>query len=201
MRVWLFGALAVLALFSQWTGSLPGFDSLTSCFAGFFLGCVTAFVSTRFAPRLGPLFAWGSFAALVAFIALKGPSKSADIAIYPLSAILILALASPVDGAVKALLRARVPVWLGTVSYSIYMSHAFVIALAEKVLRIGLHKPELSRVEAAIADVSIVAAVLALSAVVHRFVEKPFREAARNAQGSMGASRTLMPSTPSSSHR
>jgi peptidoglycan/LPS O-acetylase OafA/YrhL len=201
MRVWVFGALAVAALLSQGSQALPGFEHLTSCLAGFFLGCVTAFISETFSPRVGPRFAWLALVALVSFIALKEPSTSADIAIYPLSAVLILALASPVEGTVKALLRARLPLWLGTVSYSIYMSHAFVIALAEKVLRIGLGKTELPLWEAAIAHLLILAVVLAVSAYIHRFVEVPFRDAARNVHGSMGASRTLMSPAPSSFQR
>lgn len=51
-------------------------------------------------------------------------------------------------------------------SASLCTVHSFVLALAEKALRVGLHKTELSLGEASVVYVLLIAAVLALSAGV-----------------------------------
>ena len=87
------------------------------------------------------------------------------------------------------MLRAKVLIWLGSISYALYMSHTIVIWVANQVFRFVLKRPEimiegksypqLSTVETGVAIVIVMAAVLVLSQIVYVVVEKPMREKSR----------------------
>jgi peptidoglycan/LPS O-acetylase OafA/YrhL len=99
---------------------------LVRCIAGFFIGCLTAvlfeFTNYRFARR-PPLIA---ASAILLFLIVK-VNPAFDPVIYLLSALLILAIVLTDGG--KLILQARWLVWLGTISYSLYMSHWLIIWL------------------------------------------------------------------------
>ncbi len=94
--------------------------------AGFFLGClVSALVQARriSLPSAAP---WLAFAALLAFLQFNHQVRN-DVAIFPLSALLILGIVCGRPGSFQRILRWRPLQWLGELSYAIYMIHAFVL--------------------------------------------------------------------------
>ncbi len=108
-----------------------------------------------------------------------------DIAVYAASALLIVVAQQPSD--FRRLLNRAPLVWLGQVSYSLYLVHAPVLA-ATVIL---LHE------ELPIWACLIVGIVVALPAagVLHRLVEIPARNLARHAERRLRVSPS-MPSAP-----
>jgi peptidoglycan/LPS O-acetylase OafA/YrhL len=78
--------------------------------------------------------------------------------------------------AIAALFASRAMVWLGTISYSIYLWHLPTLDLTRRVLR--LHMPTLP----AVLDLGVtIAVVLAVSALSYYAVERPFHAPSRDA--------------------
>lgn len=188
-RVAVFGLVAAVALSLLALDQTAGFDNLLKCLAGFSLGCLIA-AATRAVPRLLP---GGTVAlagaALLAFLLFK-PRHVGDLWVFPLSVLLVTCIVTARDGSVLTALRARALVWLGVISYSVYMSHAAVLWVANQVVRIVSDRPEvaeahgrmipqLSAPATMLAALLVAAAVLGLSWLVHRWVERPLRDRAR----------------------
>ena len=194
LRAWrlaMFGLLAAGALALLVSGATGDFDNLLKCLAGFFLGCLTAAFTSRVRPRLPALTVPLAFAAMLAFLLVK-PSHSGDLAVFPLSVLLVLALVASREGGVSRVLRHPRLVWLGTVSYPVYMSHAAVLWVANQIVRFTTDGPEAADASGrlipqmplgltVLAALAVLAVVLAVSAVVHLWVERPFRERSRRA--------------------
>jgi peptidoglycan/LPS O-acetylase OafA/YrhL len=171
------------------------FRGLTGFFAGALVFMAYENVCSKVAPSYArPLeyLAFGTIACFIAFIQLKGKGYS-DLAIYPLSAILIFSVAlAPQSGPVRVLNLAPLR-WLGDISYSVYMVHASVLWVAKQVLVHVFHAKEIipagtsSRFlicgEAVGLAVAIAAtlAVLALSHVTYRTIERPLRDWSKTA--------------------
>ena len=187
--VW--GVLAAASLALMVGGGAAGFENVLKCLAGFFLGCLTGGFVQRAAPRPP---AWAvplAFAAMSGFLVLK-PPHAVDLLVFPLSVLLVLALVASHEGPVMRLLRRPWLVWLGTVSYPVYMSHAAVLWVANQIVRFSTDGPEVADSSGrlipqmplgltVLAAVAVLVTVLAVSAVVHLWVERPFRERSRRA--------------------
>jgi peptidoglycan/LPS O-acetylase OafA/YrhL len=166
-----------------------GFDYLLRCLAGFFIGCLTATIvakSTIKMPSYTSLIALGC---IVIFLHLK-TSGQYDLFIYPLTSFLIASLVTSREGRLNQFLEVKVFAWLGALSYSIYMSHAFVIWLFEQIIKRlwktaspiltnGDLTTQLSAVETIFTCAAILATVCIVSSFVYRFIEKPMREKSR----------------------
>jgi peptidoglycan/LPS O-acetylase OafA/YrhL len=89
------------------------------------------------------------------------------------------------DDFVKGVLRHKSLKFLGLISYSIYLSHEFVLWICNQFVRMVLRRPEvvvegnstpqLSAIGALIWQLIAVTATLLLSALVFRYVEDPCR--------------------------
>jgi peptidoglycan/LPS O-acetylase OafA/YrhL len=128
-----------------------------------------------------------SMAGFAAFLAVKQQDYS-DAPIYPLSAAVILFVAlAPAKGPLRVL-RAPPLVWLGKVSYSVYMVHAFVLWTMNQVIRFGTHASEVMEplhpmpvlipgdAVGLIALPIALALVLLVSHFTYTWIEKPFRD-------------------------
>jgi peptidoglycan/LPS O-acetylase OafA/YrhL len=184
----LFAALMAGSFVLLATGTTGGFDDLLRCTAGFFLGCLTAWVRPRLGGSLPAHLAVVAFAAIVLFLEFKAPFEQ-DLYVYALTAILILTVVSSQGGVFKRVLDLPVLTWLGTISYSVYMSHAAVLWVLDNLFRRILKKPtltvdgsafpQLSAWENALAVVFAVGIVLTISALAYRYIEQPWRERSR----------------------
>ena len=168
---------------------------IVRCLTGFFLGVLTFALHESLRPlkfirsNAGPMnwLAFVAFSGFVVFIAFKHRGYS-DLAIYPLSATLVLLVAlSPPAGPIRFLSTAPF-VWLGTVSYSIYMVHASVEWGVAQVLRFAMHAKEAispfhatpvlvpGTVTGLCAVAAFLAIVLMLSHFTYAWIEKPLRD-------------------------
>jgi peptidoglycan/LPS O-acetylase OafA/YrhL len=175
---------AALVLLSFGSADIGNFSEILQCLAGYFLGCLVAsFAAWR--PHALPR--GSTFAALAAMTVYLCTRKNPqfDVAIFFLSALLIVAVVCSGEDYAKRILRHPSLRFLGLISYSIYMSHTFVLWVCNQFVRVVLRRPEalvegistpqLSLFGALVWYVIAVGATLLLSALVFRYVEDPFR--------------------------
>jgi peptidoglycan/LPS O-acetylase OafA/YrhL len=161
-----------------------GFGYLLNCFSGFFLGTVIANLENKIKFTLPKYSSLVVFIIIVSFLIFK-INKSYDPIMYFLTASLVLALTINKNEYLNKILKLRLFVWLGSISYSMYMGHLCIIWIANQFIRVVLKKPailiadkstpQLTNFETFIASILILAIVLIVSTVVHKFIEKPFR--------------------------
>lgn len=164
---------------------------LLRCTAGFFLGCLISELAKISRFTLPTYLSVISFLSIVTFLEIK-PLFEFDVGIYFLTAILIFTLVKSEIGVLKKILNWKALVWLGTISYSVYMSHYFIIRIFDvimrRVIKLPLHtgingsiEVQLTFLETTIASVSVVAIVLLLSHLTYTFIEAPMRLKSRSA--------------------
>ena len=187
-RPLVFAAMAALSILALATREHHGFNELLRCWAGFFTGCLTSLALRDRPLRVPAPVPFVLLGLLLVFLQARG-GPGLNTLIYPLTALLVVCLVSPQDHALKHVLRARPLVWLGTVSYSIYMAHPLIIWVANQAVRrlsglpeAMLHRsstPQMGAAPTLVASLAFVAATLLVSAVLYRWVEAPMREASR----------------------
>jgi peptidoglycan/LPS O-acetylase OafA/YrhL len=142
----------------------------------------------RRATRLGSAPATAVEAALLALTAVALGRREIDAVpmwTAPLFLLWVLAFAAE-RGLVSRLLKWAPMVWLGVLSYSIYMTHVFVIVIGRRPFG------DLSRQATGQADLiglALIAATIALSWMTWRFVEWPAREWSRRRARSLHSAR------------
>jgi peptidoglycan/LPS O-acetylase OafA/YrhL len=150
--------------------AVAGPGAVLRALAGFALGCALARLflmeTAGFARYRGPLQVMALAALVIAVFATDLP------AILFAAATLIAVIACSTGPVARALSLAPF-VWLGRISFSIYLLHLPLAALFGKlpVLRPALDVPSLRLVVAAV----FIAVLLALSEVTYQVIERPFR--------------------------
>lgn len=173
---------------------------IVRCLFGFFLGVLTFALYERswnssIIANNKRLISYLTLAVVIVFclfLALKSRGFS-DFAIYPLSAAVVLFVAlTPSDGPTR-FLRTTPFVWLGTISYSIYMVHASVEWGMNQVLRFVTHAEEIQSplhdtpiletggTIGLAAVVATVVLVLLISHFTFTWIEKPIRDWSKSA--------------------
>lgn len=133
--------IAIASMLMLHTHNTFGNDFLLRCFAGFFLGCCTFFISKNKKFQIPELASSIIFVFIIIFLQFKIPGQD-DILIYFLSSLLVICIINSNSGFLNSILRIDALAYIGTISYSLYMSHAFVQWVANQYLRIMLHIPE-----------------------------------------------------------
>lgn len=183
----LFSIVSLIFLLSK-PENISGFDFLLRCFSGFFMGCLTAIAAAWAKPRMP-----GSISLMIALIIgvyLQEKTRGySDTAMFFLSSALIFSVVCSKSGFLGRLLNFSPMIWLGSVSYSVYMCHPTVELMANQFVRIVLKRPgefihgrqvpQLPFDEALIAVSLTVIAVMIVSMFVGRYVEMPFRAKSR----------------------
>ncbi|MEY4576939.1 MAG: hypothetical protein RL701_1642 [Pseudomonadota bacterium] len=212
LHVWLYTAIAVAALAvlllanpdpsltRNWEFFLP------RCVFGFFLG---AMLCSALAPMLArrseqelPLapaspstpnsvagFLWqmSSMAIVAVVVTYAVPANHAIEFAAPFAFVVVIAsfVVFPNTLCVRWLTRDSL-LWIGKVSYSIYMVHMIVLFVIEAVLRYVLHAPttarglETSQLVGFVSVVTYLCSVLGVAALTYRFVEDPGRQLGRD---------------------
>jgi peptidoglycan/LPS O-acetylase OafA/YrhL len=165
-----------------------GFAPILLCFTGFFSGCLTAFLASRHRyvlPRHSVLL---TLVCLIFYLQFK-PHGSFDLLIFPITALLILAVVNGGEEITKRVLRTKFLAWLGLISYSVYMTHLAVLWLFIQVHRVILKRPEtlvtgksvpqLSVIEAGVTYVVAIFLIMVVSALTYRYIEAPCRRKSR----------------------
>jgi peptidoglycan/LPS O-acetylase OafA/YrhL len=170
----LLGALAAFSYatgdyFNQWDGAM----AVLRCLDEFLVGCV-AYVAFGRNPARILASDWIAFATLGLLLLLlhnNGP----DIATVLLFAPLIVATVAN-DGLFTQMLNARPLIWLGEISYSLYLVQDLVkYATTEFLSAAGLHHRQLSLPVSAALAAAMIAACLVVSTLTYRLVEEPAR--------------------------
>lgn len=174
-------ALVLLSLGAAYVGN---FSEILQCLAGYFLGCLVASFATRHPHALPRGSTFAALAAMILFLCIRTDPRF-DIAIFFLSALLIMAVVCSRDDRAKAVLRHGSLRFLGLISYSIYMSHTFVLWVCNQFVRVVLRRPEaivagistpqLSLSGALLWHLIALAGTILLSAVVFKYIEDPCR--------------------------
>jgi peptidoglycan/LPS O-acetylase OafA/YrhL len=205
-RVLLVGAALISALsFGAlvWLGPMAvtlTYDfGIVRCLTGFFLGVlIFALYDTLRAEALkfnSEFLGWCALAAMIGFIVFLAVKRQgfSDLAIYPLSAAVILLVALAPRSWSTRFLRTAPLVWLGTVSYSVYMVHASVIWGVSEIIRYETHAKEIilplhdtpTLVPSAAVGWCALVATLGLTLLISHFtylwIEKPFRDWSKTA--------------------
>jgi len=180
--------IACFAIFCLFTNFAPEFRDVLRCFAGFFSGCCTAYFYTRIKIKIPPYITIITFLTLFIFLHYK-PNPDYDTIIYVLTSILILSITSAEEGLIIRMLKTKLFIWLGSISYSVYMTHVLIIWVLNQFFRVVLNKPEvlidgfmtpqLTILGTSIAYIITIMFVLFLSFLVYEFVEKPLRVRSR----------------------
>jgi peptidoglycan/LPS O-acetylase OafA/YrhL len=171
-----------VVLYLQARDDATGYE-MVRCLYGFGAGVLTWHVFRRFRGRIpaGTLAELGAAAAVPLFVSAFGRTAWA-IASPAVFAAAVLIFASE-RGIAARMLASKPFVFLGTVSYSIYMVHYFVGARLGDLLRVGkvagVRAVDLIGVEKWAGDVltlAYLALVVLISALTYRFIEAPARE-------------------------
>lgn len=194
------GAIALaawLVLFVDVTGrGMVSTDvfGIVRCLLGFFTGVVAEWLHRR-----------GTFSALadgraeiptmIGGIVLVWVTASLPVARYAAPVVfLALVFAHACDRGPLSRLMATTPMqWLGRLSYSIYLTHLFLVAYAVPRLSLTVSQflPDAVALREAAVGVIYIAWVLALSAVTWRFIELPGQRLAARIAARIGQSQTL----------
>src|SRR5215813_12978980 len=174
-------ATALLFTIADWTlNTWVGAPALARVFGEFLCGaalCRAVDLSPEYARPSGDFLAAGAFLAFL----LGASAGVADFALVALLAVTIFGTALS-SGHVTRILGSRPFVWLGEISYSVYMVHFPVLIIIRRVWeQLGFaHWPAAGKMSAFIVTVAL---VLALAAMVFYVVERPARTRLRDRMG------------------
>ena len=202
MRNWMLMAVAVAAPLLLASLSRSGMDTtfdwgFVRCIFGFALGVACCRIYALVAPfahtpgratmtLVEAAIVW----AVVAFVAAAGTSAMSFMAPFVFAAAVLIFAAE--GGLVSRVFHSRALKWLGTVSYSIYLTHFFFVlilpTIVKRLFHLDLWTPMqlpggqwtmaygCSDVEGTLFYAPVVALTLAGSALTYRFIEVPGRE-------------------------
>ncbi len=182
-----------------------GYDwGIIRCVYGFAAGALSWNIYVKWNEKLrkrlsGSMVEWGALGLVVAFVSVAGTTLLSIAAPY-VFALVVLVFAYEA-GTASAILRLRPLVFLGTISYSIYMTHVFV---AKRMFDAGIQLDKRWHIDpftqreingqdtlffgsqlwhGDIAYPVYMAMIIAMSYFTYRWIEKPGREWVRNRVG------------------
>lgn len=118
-----------------------GFHDLIRCLCGFFVGCLTAASLSKATVRVPKYTSLIIFLSIFLFLHFNGNNRY-DVVIYALSATLIATIVLERNGYLNRVLNLYFLVFLGTISYGVYMTHAAIIWITNQFIRVFIQKPE-----------------------------------------------------------
>ena len=188
-KKYIFFIVAFVSIALLVTQNTYGFTDFFRCLGGFFIGCLTASLIKKIKIKLPSYSSALLFISIILFVQLKS-SNYFNIAIYFLTSLLIMTIMLSNGGVVKKILKHKILVWFGQMSYSIYMSHTLVLWVISNIFKRVLIRPELQNSDGIFilqlttfdtyaAILAIIFFVILVSWVTHLKIEIPMREKSR----------------------
>lgn len=157
------------------------------CLMSFFLGCLIYKLHRRFTLQASEGLQ-NSVEVLLVLGCVVVVLKSVDGVAWQFAAVVTFAVTlfwfAGSGGLVTRVLCARIFGFLGLISYSVYMTHAIVVAAADNIARYvfkmsiveitsGTHRPEINTPWADAINIAIVLVVIGVSTLTYRYIEVP----------------------------
>jgi peptidoglycan/LPS O-acetylase OafA/YrhL len=167
------------------------YDFMLRCTAGFFIGCMLSQSIRHLRGKviLNPLWIPVCFVLIGLFMTFMHDARALKVLIYPLTCLLIAAILLSREHFWKSFLSHPALVWLGTVSFSLYMSHGLVLWFYQQTIRVLFHPPEtiindlsIPQFEfwlALLLTVGFLTACLLVAHITYLLIESPFRDKSR----------------------
>lgn len=108
------------------------FTDLIRCITGFSLGCLTAILNQRLTVSLPRFLPFVIFVGIILLLFYATHRSINQMLLMVLSATLILSITKSKASYFKGLLRLSWFIWLGSISYALYMSHWLILRLSKK---------------------------------------------------------------------
>ena len=201
LSVAMIGGPVLIAMLSERNMDTHYDWGIIRCVYGFATGTISWNIYRRWNGELkkrlsGSVVEWSALGLVVAFVSTAGTTLLSIAAPY-VFAIVVLVFAFEA-GTASATLKLRVPVFLGTISYSVYMTHVFV---ERRMFDAGYQLEKLFHIDpftrsvidgrdivflgtrlwhGDIAYLGYLAMIITMSYFTYRWIEKPAREWVRN---------------------
>ncbi len=154
------------------------------CLAGFFIGCLVSEYSNSNRFNINKYVSFICLVIIVVLLSFKNPNNTnLDFLIYFPTALLIFSLCKRPDGHLNKALKMRFLLWIGTISYSVYMSHYIILRINDiietKILLNFMSFSVIPYLSLVLHLLFIIIFVLLLSSFLYYFVELPLRNKSR----------------------
>ena len=190
-----FCILALISIILLIFGKANDFYYFLRGTAGFFIGCLIFFITQQHKAKFFYINFFNSryyslivLLLIVLFLQFKTIGKY-NLIIFLLSSMLIFSLVVIKDGYLNKFLNNKILIVLGTLSYSIYMSHSAIIWIFQQFFRVILEKsiflidgqniPQLSIIETFTAVILLIIVVFIISRLTYSCIEVPLRNRSR----------------------
>lgn len=189
----IFPLIGLISIFILFLYQPEHYNFMLRCLAGFFTGCTVANLIHKHSQAGGallPVFIIPMSVILILSVTVIAHGfYGYGLVIYPASALLIAGILLSKNNVFNRYLSKPWLVWLGTVSYSLYMSHGAVLWFYNQFIRVafrhpeimirGISTPQFTTVQSILLAIVYIAACLVLAQQMYSHIEKPFREKSR----------------------
>lgn len=193
IKTFVFPLISLICISALFLYQPEHYNFMLRCLAGFFTGCTVAYFILKHGNEEGvslPVFTIPvSIILILSVTILASGFYGYGLIIYPASALLIAGILLTPDNIFKRYLSKSWLIWLGTVSYSLYMSHGAVLWFYNQVIRVVFHHPEVvirgistpqfTTGQSILLSIIYLAICFTLAQLMYSLIEKPFREKSR----------------------
>lgn len=189
----IFPLIGTISIFVLFLYQPEHYNFMLRCLAGFFTGCTVANLIQNYnqaARRRLPVFTIPLAIILILSVTIIAHGfYGYGLIIYPASALLIAGILLSRDNLFKKILSKPWLIWLGTISYSLYMSHGAILWFYNQAIRVvfhpqeifirGISTPQFDKVPSILLSIIYLIFCLIVAQLMYLYIEKPFREKSR----------------------
>jgi peptidoglycan/LPS O-acetylase OafA/YrhL len=192
----IFVMIAIVCIAALFVFKPEQYNFMLRCLSGFFVGCLTALTVKSLVPKSHVklvMIEWMIPISIALIIWITSISKGyygVALLIYPASALLIASISLSNTNIFKQMLAHPLLIWLGTISYSLYMSHGAVLWGFQQFLRVAFHRdeilvrgistPQFTQIEACALIILFMAFALFVAQITYHLIEQPWRVKSRD---------------------